>query len=81
MRAKAAPFVVRKQFPSKSQQASGRNFGLRKNWPKKRFVGRYPGTRGLVSQLAWLDGDAGQRTDFWGLTGTHPFFDLNTRSK
>jgi hypothetical protein len=33
-----------------------------------------------VSQLAWLDGDAGQRTGFWGLTDTHPFFDVNTRS-
>jgi hypothetical protein len=35
------------------------------DWGKiglKRFVG----TRGLVSQLAWLDGDAGQRTVFGG---------------
>jgi hypothetical protein len=28
-----------------------------------------------------LDGDAGQRTGFGGLTDTHPFFDLNTRSE
>jgi hypothetical protein len=39
------------------------------------------GTRGLVSQLARLDGDAGQRTGFWGLTDTHPFFYLNTRTR
>jgi hypothetical protein len=51
------------------------------DWGKiglKRFVG----TRGLVSQLAWLDGDAGQRTVSGGLTDIRPFFffNLNTRS-